>query len=286
MSRYTLYDSEYATVEFYDGDDITDNLVVTFNSHIPPARMAQIPTNPLKGGWNREVEAKLLKGMYLIEKDNLWFNLPDLEKFLKAVKLVRDEFKTCTVLGASLGAHAAIRLSKRLDATVTVAVSPQFCMNPKHVGHFEKRWSSDVAKISRYDWPISRETVSGDIYIISDNMHAVDAQHVDMIAKAVDVKRIVNLPYSGHSSARALADLNLIDAILNIKRHNAKVFLDHIEDTYAKRWQLSPTALRVRAEHMEPQERMQFLNSISNVVGLQQHRDALDDLIRKTRSEV
>lgn len=268
------------------GDGSRDRLLVSFNSHITPARMAIIDKNPLKGGWQQEIEELNLPAVYIIEKKNIWFNSPDLEDAIDVVQSIRRKYLECNLVGASLGAHAAIRLSKRLGATTTIAMSPQFCIRPALVGTFENRWQIEAKQISQFDRMISSETVAGDVILIVDDEHAIDMVHVDRIAGSIDVGAVVRLPHSGHSSARAMADLDLISPMLMMRKSTSFDTLYKIKRTYDDRWLTSPVVLAIKAQRLEPEARLEFLTSVSPSSRYPRHMQMFEDLLVRTKSEL
>ncbi len=282
----TLYESDDLKVIHHIGNESKKRVIITFNAHTPADRMKLVSTRPLMGGWQSELEKRSTPAIFIVAKRNHWFNSRDLQEAILCAQSIRNQYVYTTLIGASLGGHAAIRLSGRLGATAVVAISPQLCISRSIVGSFEHRWKGEAESIECYDIGIGKAPISGNIYIIHDNKHNVDDIHVSKISKLIETTGIC-LPYSGHSSARPLADLDLLESIFSINENHSinLATLHSILHEYQLNWTKSPAALLVRSATMPVKERITFLLGASDVKGHPRHIQELKDITSRLRDE-
>lgn len=255
---------------------IGDKLVVTFTSFEKSGGAST-------GGWQGTVERLGFPGLFFISKQNHWFNSHELDTAVEIARKFRDQFKDALLTGASMGGHAALRLYSDLNASVTVAISPQYCIRNELVP-FEKRWTQESIKIKKYDRKIDEKCTKMNSYIIYDDNHEQDKGHVDLISNKVECTR-VPLSNSGHSSVRALADLKLLDLIFKFSGEEAenKELLERINKKYKSDAYRSAHVIIQKASKMSLEERYTFLQNLpSNLLGITPSKKALEELKSKT----
>lgn len=280
-----IYEDDKICVKYFYGDGSKKELKITFNSHIPEERLSIVDTHPLRGGWEEEIIRLNAPAIFFIEKSNVWFNFRNIHEILMKVLVYRKQFDSCTLFGASLGGYAALKFSKYLLANQVLAISPQYCIQKDNV-FFENRWRKDIDKIVFFDdLIISDATVSGDIYIMVDSNHLIDNEHVQLIKENVKRANVILLPDSGHSSAKALFDLGLIDVILNITKDNVEENIQSLISIYNSDKLFSPTVIKVMAGKLTPSEAIYFIeNRIATLKGFKRHRDELDAYLKKLKN--
>lgn len=285
--RYVIHSGPDLSVIFFKGDRNPSKIICTFNSHISKARVELIPSSPLKGGWEKEITASGYSGLFFISHWNHWFNTFELETAIESCLNILEGFEKKIFMGASLGGHAAIRLSRRIGAHVVLAISPQLCINPAIVGHYENRWKDEHKEILSYGKPISLDTCSEEIYIIYDDKHAIDARHATEINRLIPCQ-LYSLGDSGHSSVRPLADLGLLERMFDLggcRDDNVKL-MNFIKDYYDKNWDKSPKAVQTHAERLPMNKKLDFLFAKTDLIGLERHKSKLKLYIQKIENHI
>lgn len=218
-----IFDGPEIALDVVDGEG--SSVVVSFTSY-------ERSGGAVSGAFSGAVSRSKMPGLFFISKKNHWFNSMDLEAAIAAANAFLSPWTNRVAIGASMGAHAAIRLSNRLDISVSVAVSPQFCIRDDLVP-FEGRWRTEAASIRQWDGRIGSFGKQSRSYIAFDPNDIGDKKHAHMIARAVDA-RLIPMPDSGHSSARAIADLGMLPDLL--KFAGAYSADDAIAENIEKRW--------------------------------------------------
>ncbi|WP_017348461.1 hypothetical protein [Pantoea sp. A4] len=277
-----IFDNENICVKFFPGSGKKDEIKITFNSHLPKARLAIIDTNPLKGGWEAELTKANMPSLFVIEKNNSWFNFPEIHDVLERINGITREFKKRIVIGASLGGHASLKFSSSLNPDLTISISPQYCVNTDIVP-FENRWREDIAAINEIQGSnIADENIKGLTYVIVDNNHIIDNSHVKLIKEKAPSTNIIQLPDSGHSSARALFDLGLLEKILLGDFDSIPNVIEKLEDDYNKSKLLSPTVIKIIAEKLDTQDRAKWIREkLPQLEGHPRHLEQLNDYLSK-----
>lgn len=251
MPRQKVYEDDEVELFHYSTGRLKKKVLVTFNAHIPRKRREMIPQKPLKGGWEDQIVPAGYDALFFVAKQNHWFNLTNLSQVILAARGVLDKYRIVNLLGASLGGHAAIRLSSRLSATSVIAISPQFCIRPKLVGDYETRWQGEAKDIDKYDLPISESVVKGKVYVLYDGLHAVDAAHARKISSEIKCE-LVDLPDSGHSSARALHELGLLSTLFRMRGNMLRncLIIKHVAHVYSEKRFHSPKVMETYLERL------------------------------------
>ncbi|WP_438851601.1 hypothetical protein, partial [Brevundimonas nasdae] len=151
------------------------------------------------------------------------------------------------------------------------------------VGDFEPRWRDDAMRIKTFDEQISPNSVSGEVHVIFDNSHVVDCRHHDEINNLIEITSSLPLMYSGHSSIRALADVDLLSALLHTGANgrDPKDHLNEIAGVYFANRHRSPTSIIQEAESMSIDFRRYFLKSAQPRSSISQHMKAFEDYCRR-----
>lgn len=282
-----IHEDDRICVKYFSGDNSKEDLKVTFNSHISSRRLSVIDKYPLKGGWEDDIVRLNIPAIFIMEKSNIWFNIVNFDEIAIKVLQYRKEFETCTLIGASLGGYAALKFSKPLYASLVLAISPQYCIQKKNVP-FENRWSEDIYKIKYYDdFLIGQETIRGDVYILVDDKHFLDNQHAQTIKKHVQSVKVIELPYSGHSSARALFDLGCINYILNSSVKNISLNILSLLYIYNRDKYFSPTVIKVVSQEMPAMDAVNFIESkISFLIGYERHKKDLEEYLNQLQASI
>lgn len=257
----------------------TSRLVVTFTSYKQPG-------TEKRSGWFESLKRLDYASLVFIAKENHWYNTVDLADALAAANAYAAPYRERHLVGGSMGGHAALRLASRLGATSVVAVSPQYCIRRELVP-FETRWQAEAAAIPRYEDPIRSFPFACPTYLIYDSENEADVRHVDMIARDVDCERI-GLPDSGHTSSKALADIDRLDnlfALSSDRTANARLLAD-LTETYAAESRRCASVILARLGRLEEPERSRYLATLpAEIIGISESRARVDRLRRRAAAD-
>lgn len=135
-----------------------------------------------------------IDAIHVINRDNLWYQYPEIEGALRAVRSATAPYDRVITYGSSMGGYAALRFGRMCRADTAIAVSPQFSLDPRVVP-FEDRWQADVARITfneRAYVPMARQ------YIFYDPRMVPDRAHFEAFVAAGGDPVGVAIPYAGH----------------------------------------------------------------------------------------
>lgn len=257
----TLFDGADLGVQFQPGKG--DFLRITF-----------APWSGRGPAWKRTLEGMDVPAVFVFGKWDHWYNTPELGPALEAIAPIRDAHAKALLVGSSMGGHAALRLSGRLSADVVVAVSPQYCVRDEMIGHFDRQWTKYVPRIRSFEAPLNPAQVSGRLFVVYDDLHPLDTHHAALCAAAVPVEK-VRLPLTGHSSARVIADLRMLPALLSVGESGT----DHVaalKRTVTEQAHRSAFAVGYRCGLLPVDERAAYLARHPDTTGMPDARAALE----------
>lgn len=142
---------------------------------------------------------------------NVWYQYPETIEAIQTIANHTSKFKNVIGYGASMGAYAAILFSGRIGSSRTLAVAPQFSIDPAKVP-FEKRWPDQQAGINEYFCDDLGKDAAGRIDIIYDPF-CLDRNHVELIRKQIPVFE-TRLNYAGHSIPDTLHNMGLLKTMV------------------------------------------------------------------------
>ena len=131
-----------------------------------------------------------------------WFPADDMAALLPVVCGLLDGFSRRITFGFSQGGYGALKFSAALGADISIAFSPQFSIDPRVVkgdrfGHLFRSQHNVGMGLARGDCICPS-------YVFSDPFDRTDRQHVDLIARAIDIRQLA-MPFFGHSTAGLFA---------------------------------------------------------------------------------
>ncbi|WP_428029489.1 alpha/beta hydrolase [Ancylobacter sp.] len=148
---------------------------------------------------------------HFLAKDNFWFQYPEMEEVLAAVRADIAPGTEIVAYSVSMGGYAAIRFSGLLGISRILTFSPQYSIDPKIVP-WEKRWDRLFDRPRQILW----ERLSlprGVPIILFYDPHNRDRRHVRLLARVADVVR-VRVPYAGHASITVLMQSGLLGRVV------------------------------------------------------------------------
>jgi hypothetical protein len=269
-----IWDSRWVAID-YDPRDGGDDLLITFTSLSPTG------TNT-KGLWVSGTEKLRIPTLFFIAKANHWFSTPDMPGAVEVARNIRGQYQKATLIGPSMGGHAAIRFSKRLNASAVVAISPQLCIRPEVVGNWDTRFASEYHLIEKMEPLISQDSVAGKVYVPYDDHYRVDARHVQLLMERISLTTMP-LPHSGHSSARAILDMGLLGSFFDLKGDDADLEkVKKIFTHYHARAPRTATVILETARNLRGEHKKAYLSGIGDYIGFPDHKAAVAKLIETT----
>ena len=187
----------------------SERVVVSFPDRIHPL-------GPNHAGWGEGFLTKRgISGIYIALTDANWFQCPD---FFEAMRACRDFLGPdvqITSYGSSMGGYGAILAAKTLKASLCVALSPQFSIDPKVVP-FERRYL-DYAKVTGpFLHDVTAEVDQSCDYVIAyDPLHGRDRRHVSILSQCF---HCVELPVycGGHGILNLLKQADGLNSVADL----------------------------------------------------------------------
>lgn len=177
-------------------------VAVTFTTWVPN------PALNLKQGFAEGAFLKAGIDEILVKNArNDWYQSDEVAAALACVSPVLAGYDQVISYGASMGGYACLNFSDVLRASRSVAVSPQFSVDPRKAA-FETRWQSDVEGIRFTHDDVNGSLHPGTRHLILFDPQSRDAHH----ARLIDGARVerLGLRHSGHFTLNTIKDLDLL----------------------------------------------------------------------------
>lgn len=148
---------------------------------------------------------------HVLTRTNAWFQYPDFDIVLAAVREKTRSATRILAYGSSMGGYGAVRFSDAVGASQVIALSPQYSID-RQVMPNERRWLSHSRRtrfIAARNGPI---TCSANVLIFYDP-HGPDRDHALRIAQDIPV-RMLAVPYGGHPVGSFLSEAGLLTQLL------------------------------------------------------------------------
>jgi tetratricopeptide (TPR) repeat protein len=158
---------------------------------------------------HREIDA-----IHLISRENDWYQYPEMPAVAATIAKLTKGYERVVSYGSSMGAYGAIRFGGVAGASVALALSPQFSIDPRKA-RFERRWKYDSERI---DFTLERTLKAPFVesaYVIYDP-RGPDRRHVDMFRRRT---RVIDAPLAGvgHPATGFIAEAGLLtDLVLDV----------------------------------------------------------------------
>jgi hypothetical protein len=178
-----------------------DVLIITFDSY------TDISSLDRPGFGETFLRRRRVDAIHVISSTNRWYQYPEIPKVLEIVRGIAARYDRAITYGSSMGGYAAIRFGACAGASVALAISPQFSIDPEIVP-FDIRWIADARTIDfsiEQRW--NREFVKT-AYIVFDPCN-LDRRHTEMFASRTHIVP-VEVRNSGHPSTGFLAEIGLL----------------------------------------------------------------------------
>jgi hypothetical protein len=148
--------------------------------------------------------------LHVVTSANHWLQTPEFPDLIQALGAARAQFPRAIGYGSSMGGFGVSLMSGLLGFDGTLAISPQFSVQPHKIGN-DRRWAyiPDQFLMINDDMEASFRR-EGNHHVIFDP-ETPDAIHAGLFAQLGATCHA--LPYSGHSSAGYLAQTGMLAPI-------------------------------------------------------------------------
>jgi tetratricopeptide (TPR) repeat protein len=151
-----------------------------------------------------------IDAIHVLSRENRWYQHQELADALAAVAAATAGYDRVIAYGSSMGGYAALHYGASCGATVGLALSPQFSVDPAIVP-FDRRWADDVARINFRD--DDRLPTLAEQYIAFDPADAHDRQHFELFAARSSSKGVA-VPHGGHPVGSYLVETGMLQPLL------------------------------------------------------------------------
>src|SRR5580692_2443694 len=121
--------------------------------------------------------SRSIDAVHIISRENDWYQHAAMSAVTEIVAELTKPYRRVVAYGSSMGGYGAIRFGGMAGASVALAISPQFSIDPRTV-QFERRWKADADRI---DFALERTLRAPFVetsYIVYDPLDA-DRRHAD-----------------------------------------------------------------------------------------------------------
>jgi pimeloyl-ACP methyl ester carboxylesterase len=236
-----------------------------------------------------------IDAIHILSRENRWYQHPELMDALAAVVDATAGYQRVIAYGSSMGGFAALRYGAACGATVGLALSPQYSVDPA-VAPFDQRWADDVARVMFLD-DTHLPTLPAQ-YIAYDPRDPYDRRHFDLFA-ARSLTNGVPVPHGGHPVGSYLVETEMMRRLLegiesggfdhklfarNLRRRRRRsghyfYILAHRMPPHRPRQKVALARLAVETQDDNPLYRSQFGNALDVAgdfdAGYRVHQEAI-----------
>jgi len=152
-----------------------------------------------------------IDAIHVLSRENRWYQHSELNDALSAVAGATAGYQRVIAYGSSMGGFAALRYGALCGASVGLALSPQFSVDPA-IAPFDRRWADDVARIAfRDDAELPALPTQ---YVAFDPRDRHDRRHFDLLAAHSPTVGLP-VPHGGHPVGSYLVETDMMRALLD-----------------------------------------------------------------------
>jgi hypothetical protein len=207
MSARVVYKSQEVECLFREGS--SDYLLVTFNEMDMSANGENY--------WAEEVCNNLdMTTIGIVSATPNWFPTSALRPAIDVLRSdILSNYQEIVGYGFSQGAYGAIKYSKELGSSTTMAFCPQWSIAVPDVGFgpYKNFYDEELHK----DMSIKPDDVHGNIFLFGDSWDVHDKVHLSEISRLPGVK-FINLFNTAHTSVRGVNSSALFSDLLRVCR--------------------------------------------------------------------
>jgi lysophospholipase L1-like esterase len=168
-----------------------------------------------RAGFGEEFfRSRSIDAIHVISRENDWYQYAEMPAVAAAISDLTKPYQRVVAYGCSMGGYGAIRFGGMAGATVALAISPQFSIDPR-AARFERRWKHDSDRIDFKFERVSTAPFVDTAYIAYDP-NDTDRRHADLFRRRTRVIDVC-LPDVGHPATGPIAQAGLLaDLVLGV----------------------------------------------------------------------
>jgi hypothetical protein len=190
----------------------SDVLVVTF---------AHMDFDPTSGRfWGQDAIKKGgFAGLGLVCRSNCWYPTSDMLRLKEFVRNCSLPYQRVVFYGFSMGGYAALKFSSMLGSHSSIALSPQYSINPADVWHHDRRLLKHFRESLNSEMAITETDLGGHSYVYYDPYSVEDKWNCEMISeRAASAQSFHHMPvpWIGHETIDVFAGSSILfDLVTN-----------------------------------------------------------------------
>jgi pimeloyl-ACP methyl ester carboxylesterase len=148
----------------------------------------------------------------IVCKSNCWYPVAEMRALAQSIRNVARDYKTVLLYGHSMGGYAAIKYSALLQSHRSIAVSPQFSIDPRDLCSAEGALL-DARLVHLYQpalnagMAIDGPDIGGSIYMVFDPREKLDAWNCARIAQRGDPRSCTITNVRGYNLDHCAVDV-------------------------------------------------------------------------------
>jgi len=165
---------------------------------------------------DRFLEKNAISGIGIVTTYPNWYPPDDMQI---AIQEIRGLYRNRTVVcyGHSQGGYGAIKYSRALSASIVLAFSPQFSINPSVVAKNDNRFTNYYVGSLCNGQPVTSNDVAGRVYVFYDNGSESDKWNVQKLKEITgDSLYEVVCPFTDHNSVQLISESKLGNELIRI----------------------------------------------------------------------
>lgn len=194
----------------------------------------------------------------VMPKDSNWFAPAFMKNALWPISEVALGYTKVILYGASAGAYAAAKWSRRLGAHFVLCLGPQWTIEPEVLGGNDLRWNEFYTP-SMAGMEIRKQDLSQDIFVFYDPYCLQDNYHAEsLLALGPNVKAI-STPYMHHTVTELFAGSGQLADLIGVCGENAWARLTELAGIYRRRHKRRLYFLLAKSFEKRPERSLRLL---------------------------
>lgn len=151
--------------------------------------------------------------VFIRSNKSLWFQR---EEVFSIADMIKNSFPKHTKFihyGASMGAYAALLLSKKIKPELVIAIAPQYSIDRKVVP-WETRWSRSAKRIGNFSYKLENHINKKTKKLVLYDGLSLDRKQIALLPHDKSWT-YVNLPFASHQVLRFLNETGVLGHLLN-----------------------------------------------------------------------
>jgi tetratricopeptide (TPR) repeat protein len=154
-----------------------------------------------------------------------WYPAADMRRARDALSGILSNHKQRVMFGFSMGAYGAVKYSGLFEVQTSVAICPQYSIDPREVGGFDRMYVHHYDDKLHTGMSVTKSQCSGDIFIFYDNKHKIDKRHAALFMQSIE-PFLIGVPYTGHDTMRCFTGTKVATTLIELCRAKDHAGLD------------------------------------------------------------